>query len=50
MGIISLIYMVAFFILTLVLLVSISVLKNEKIIGKILEQNPLKIKKNGKNK
>lgn len=50
MGIISLIYMVAFFILTLVLLVSISVLKNEKTIDKILEQNPLKVKKNGKTK
>ncbi len=50
MGIISLIYMVAFFILTLVLLVSISVLKNERTIDKILEQNPLKIKKNDKSK
>lgn len=50
MGIISLIYMVAFFILTLVLLVSISVLKNERTIDKILEQNSLKIKKNDKSK
>lgn len=50
MGIISLIYMVAFFILTLVLLVSISVFKNEKILNKVVEQTPIKIKKNEKQK
>lgn len=50
MGIISLVYMVAFFILTLVLLVSISVFKNEKILNKVVEQIPIKIKKNEKQK
>lgn len=50
MGIISLIYMVAFFILTLVLLVSIAVLKNEKVLNKVVEQMPIKFKKNDKQK
>lgn len=48
MGIISLIYMVAFFILTLVLLVSVAVLKNEKVLNKVVEQMPIKFKKNDK--
>ncbi len=50
MGIISLIYMVAFFILTLVLLVSVAVLKNEKVLNKVVEQMPIKFKKNDKQK
>lgn len=50
MGITSLVYMIAFFILAIVLLVSVSVLKNEKTIDKLLEQCGIKCKKNDEKK
>lgn len=48
MGITSLIYVITFFILIIVLLVSFSVLKNEKAIDRLFEHCGIKCKKNDK--
>lgn len=48
MGITSLIYVIAFFILIIVLLVSFSVLKNEKAIDILFEHYGIKYKRNDK--
>lgn len=50
MGIITVIYIIAFFILTIILLISIVVLKNERELNRINEQCNIKQSGNNKNK
>ncbi len=49
MGIITVIYIIAFFILTIILLISIVVLKNERELNKINEQYNIDKLNNNKN-
>lgn len=50
MGIITVIYIIAFFILTIILLISIVVLRNERELSRVSEQCNIKKPDNNKNK